>query len=313
MVSVSSRGAAFAVATAAISGVSVFVNSMGVKGADPFAYTVFKNAVAGMLFIAVLVIAGDWKWFLDLSGKQRKLLSAVAIFGGCVPFLMFFYGLSIAGGPTASFLYRLLFAFSAIFAVAFLREKLDWRYAVGGVAAVSANFLLLGNAALTFGLGEALVLGATILWSFEVVMVKGLLSSVRPSVIATTRMAGGAIAMTLLLAVAGRTETLLHPSAALLSWSALTGALLFCFVCTWYAALSRIEVSKASALLAIGGPITTGISIFAGQAVSFQVAAAMALLATGLAFAAGFGETVRELAAQAAQANRIFGSRMGKR
>ena len=241
------KGIALALAAAFISGLSVFVNSVGVAGQDPFAYTILKNAFAGVLFAAALMVFGNYKELFSLSRSQLSRLSIITVIGGSVPFLMFFYGLSMLGGPAGSFLYRFLFVFSAIFAGIALKEKLDAKFAVGAGLAIAGNFILLGKGLLSLGLGEALVLGATVLWAIEWTLTKKFISEIPGRVIATSRMLAGAIAMVAILFAVGKADSvsaLFSFNSSTLLWGAAVGALLFLYLTAWYSALSRISVTE---------------------------------------------------------------------
>ncbi len=290
------KGIAFALAAALISGISVFINSVGVSGQDPFAYTILKNAFAGVLFAAALIVLGNYKGIISLSRSQLAKLSLITIVGGSVPFLMFFYGLSMLGGPAGSFLYRFLFVFAAIFAGVALKERLDYKFAAGAGLAILGNFILLGSGNLSLGLGEALVLGSTVLWAAEWTLTKKFIAEVPGCVIATSRMLAGAVAMIVILACVGKIDSLsamLSFSPSALLWGAAVGTLLFLYLSSWYSALSRLSVTKATATLALAGPITTLLGIaFAGFAVTTSTAFGMVLISAGTLLIAGYSEVL---------------------
>ncbi|MFA5247303.1 MAG: DMT family transporter [Candidatus Micrarchaeia archaeon] len=296
------KGIALALAAAFISGLSVFINSVGVAGQDPFAYTILKNAFAGVLFAAALLLLGNYKDVFALSKKQFAKLSLITIVGGSVPFLMFFYGLSILGGPAGSFIYRFLFVFAAIFAAVALKEKLDSKFAAGAGLAIIGNFILLGSGNLSFGIGEAMVLGATMLWAIEWTLTKKFLAEIPGKVIATSRMLAGSIAMVAILAAIGKTGSIsaaLSFTPAAFLWGAAVGTLLFLYLNAWYSALLRISVSKATAILALAGPVTTLLGFaFAGStvAVTFNTAFGMVLLSAGALLIAGYSEVLAAVA-----------------
>src|SRR5579871_6036107 len=55
-------GYAFAAAAAAISGISAFVNSLGVRSfADPVLYTVLKDAFVGLILLVPLCFSSGWR------------------------------------------------------------------------------------------------------------------------------------------------------------------------------------------------------------------------------------------------------------
>jgi len=177
-----------------------------------------------------------------------------------------------------------------------LKERLDYKFAAGAGLAIVGNFILLGSGKLSLGLGEALVLGATVLWAIEWTLTKKFLVEIPGRVIATSRMLAGAVAMVAILFAFGKTASIsamlsFTPSALL--WGAAVGTLLFIYLTAWYSALSRISVSKATAILALAGPVTTILGMaFAGSAVSASTVFGMVLLSAGALLIAGYSEVL---------------------
>ena len=98
------KGAYLALATAVISGVSVFINSYGVKQVtDPFVFTTSKNLLVALLLGALLFLPASWRELQQLTRKQWLSLALLGLIGGSIPFLLFFYGLKQASAPSAAF------------------------------------------------------------------------------------------------------------------------------------------------------------------------------------------------------------------
>ena len=91
-------GIALAFVTAAISGVSVFVNGYGAKHfADATVYTTSKNLVVAALLIALALGVSRSRASsagrVPFTARDRWGFLAVGIIGGAVPFVLFFEGL----------------------------------------------------------------------------------------------------------------------------------------------------------------------------------------------------------------------------
>jgi drug/metabolite transporter (DMT)-like permease len=111
-----------------------------------------------------------------------------------------------------------------------------------------------------FGKGEAMILGATLLWSVEIVFVKYLLRTIPPSVLAAARMAFGTILLVCWLALASKLGDLAALSAQQWRWALLTGLLLSAYVATWFAALARAQAIDVTAVLVFGALVTAILS-----------------------------------------------------
>ncbi|MEM2137865.1 MAG: DMT family transporter [Candidatus Anstonellaceae archaeon] len=287
------NGIALAYLTALVSGISVFANSIGVVTMDSTAYTFLKNLLVAAILAAIGLSAGKWKEIASLNRKQSLMLLFVGIVGGGAAFALYFAGLAATGGAVGSFLYRLLFVFATFIAIGWLKEKFSWQTAVGALAILAGNYLLLGSAAVSLGWGVALVLAATILWACEYAVSKKVLEGVSATTVAAARMGIGAIVLLAILVWQGKIGAVAALKPESLMWIAISTGLLTLFVTLWYSSLKRASLISATAALTLGGPISALLSlIFAGKALAPLQAGGFLLLALGAVFAVGAGETV---------------------
>ncbi|MFK4088355.1 DMT family transporter [Kribbella sp. NPDC020789] len=285
------RGLALAFGTAAISGVSVFVNSYGVRAVhDATVYTTAKNLVAAVVLILIAVGSSARRRTEPVAPRRltpRTWLSLVlvAVVGGSVPFVLFFSGLAHASSTHAAFVHKTLVVWVALLAVPILGERL-------GVLHYSAiGLLLAGQAALgggldgfRFGTGELMILAATLLWAVEVIVVKKLLGSVRPETLAIARMGLGVLLLLGWVAVSGRWSVLTGLSGHGWLWASLTGLLLAGYVATWYHALALAPAVDVTAVLVFAAIITAALdALVKGTVVTLPAGVGMVLLAAGAA------------------------------
>jgi drug/metabolite transporter (DMT)-like permease len=117
------------------------------------------------------------------------------------------------------------------------------------------------------GVGEAMILGATLCWSVELIIVKQLVVTVDPTIVGASRIAGGAVLLLLWLLVTGRLHALTSLSASQWAWLMLTGLILSVFVSVWFAALARAQAIDVAAILVLGAVITGVLNVAEGGAV----------------------------------------------
>jgi drug/metabolite transporter (DMT)-like permease len=279
-------GVALAFATAVISGVSIYVNAHAVKHfSDATVYTTAKNAVAGVLLLA-LALAPRATVRRPRHERRAPLgLVAVAIVGGSVPFVLFFEGLARAEATQAAFIQKTLVVWVALLAVPLLKERVGPPHALAVVLLVVGQAALAGNlGTVAFGSGEAMILAATLLWSVEVVLAKRLLGGFDPRTLGAARMGLGTIVLVAWLAVTGKAGDLGGFDGAQWRWILLTGLLLTGYVGTWYAALARAQAVDVTAVLVFGAVVT---AFLAGAADGAPVdVAGTALVTAGTALAA---------------------------
>jgi drug/metabolite transporter (DMT)-like permease len=279
-------GVALAFSTAVISGVSVWVNSRGVRHFDDATvYTTAKNAVAGVLLVVgALALAGrtDLRPLRELTPRRGVALLGVGVIGGSIPFVLFFEGLARAEATQASFIQKTLVVWVAALAVPLLRERFGVPHAVSILLLVAGQAWLVGSAGtIVLGEGEAMILAATLLWAIEVVYVKRLMGAMPPAVIAAARMGIGTLLLLLWVAVSGRMDELTALDGTQWQWVLLTGLLLAGYVATWYAALARAQAIDITAVLVFGAVITAILAgVFDGKTVSVI---GVALVAAGSA------------------------------
>ncbi len=281
------RGIVLALGTAAISGLSIFVNSYGVKLVpDAAVYTTAKNGVAALILVALALGLGAAREARMLDRPQRAGLLAIAIVGGSVPFVLFFGGLAVATAPTAAFIQKTLFIWVAFMAVPLLGERL------GLIQVVALAVLLIGQAlvspptGLGWGVGETMIAAATVLWSVEIVIAKRLLGGVSPALLGAARMGLGLIALVGYLAATGRLGGLLAIRGEALGWVLFTGVLLAGYVATWFRALRDAPATTVTSIL-VGAAVVTGIlsAISSGSAPDLRVVTGYLLILGAVALA----------------------------
>ncbi|HSM45606.1 MAG TPA: DMT family transporter [Acidimicrobiia bacterium] len=297
-------GILLAVGTAVISGFAVFVNGYGVRAwseiSDSATYTTFKNATAALILVVVGVAAASRHngKALDreaVRGHWRGL-TAIALVGGSVPFLLFFEGLSRATSGDAAFIHKTLVVWVALLAVTLLRERIGPVHVVAIAVLVAGQAALSGVAGIEFGSGEWMILGATLLWSIETVIAKRVLAGVPATTVGIARMAGGSLILVAYVLVVGGLSSLGQLTGAHFVWIAVTGLTLAGYVGTWFAALKRAPAVDVTAVL-VGGALITALleSGVRGAAVPSVAGVALVLVGVGLVGSRAWTRTAHSL------------------
>ena len=279
-------GILLAVVTAAVSGVSVFVNAYGVKAFDDATvYTTAKNIVAAGVLAGLVGLGrrAGARVALPRGSRQRLALAVIGIVGGSLPFVLFFEGLSRASSPQAAFIHKTLVLWVALLALPLLGEKLQWGHWVAIGLLVVGQVGLAGGLPREFGTAGWMLLAATLLWSVEVVVAKWLLAEVSSWTVGLARMVLGSAALVVWLAVRGQLATLGSLTPEQLGWALATGALLAGYVVTWFAALARAQAVDVTAVLVLAAPVTATLNAaVTGTALSPQASWLALLLVGGL-------------------------------
>ena len=255
-------GVLLAVATALISGVSIFVNALAVKQLpDPAVYTTLKNLVAGIVLVALAAATIRPTQVRALPAASWGKLALIGIIGGSVPFLLFFGGLAQASAPSAAFIHKTLFIWVALLAVPVLGERLGLAQLGALAVLLVGQALILTPAGVTWGTGETMIAAATLLWAAETIIAKRVLRSVPAAIVGAARLGFGMVVLVGYLAITGSLGAVATLTAVQWGWILVTGLLLSGYVGTWFAALRRAPASLVTAVLVIGAPVTAALQV----------------------------------------------------
>jgi drug/metabolite transporter (DMT)-like permease len=260
-------GYAFAGLNAIISGIAIYVNSLGVKlFADATLYTTLKNLVVGLALLLPFAFfasrRAEWK---RLTGRQWSLLLLLAVIGGSVPYVLFFSGLKLGTPVTSSLLNHAQFLLVAFLAVLFLRER------PGIIVWLALLTLLVGTiwgmsiTSLRWGTGDTLVAASTVLFAAGVVLAKYLLHDLSTVTVMTAKMSIGSLFLVIYVAATGRMGMIAHLSYAQWTFVVVTGLILLAFTVTAFLALRYASATVATAIPAAAPLITTALVIFIPQ------------------------------------------------
>ncbi len=252
--------------TALISGFSIYINKFGVGiFKNPEIYTFLRVLLVAFILGLILVVF-DFKKVKNLRKRNWLLLVLIGLVGGSVPFLLFFKGLKITSSAEGSFIHKTMFLWIAILASVFLKEKIDRKFLFGALILLFANSLLLKKFHFLPDRGDLLILIATIFWAIENTLSKYLLSTsnLDGKTVAFGRMFFGAIFIWIYLIFTGQISEIFVLNLKQINWVLITGIILLFYVLTWYSGLKFIPVSKASAILLLGSPITTILNLISG-------------------------------------------------
>ena len=273
--------------TALISGFSIFVNKFGVQGFNPFLYAGIKNALVAIALFSV-IIAFHWrKELAKLNQKDWRDLFIIGAVGGSVPFLLFFYGLTITTAAKAAFIHKLMFLFVAVLAFVFLKERLTRKQMAATIGLLLGLFFLIGLPR-TIDEGMLLILAATVFWSIENTFAKHVLKRLNGTIVAFGRMFFGSVIILAYLAMTGEIFLMSAFTAEHWMWTFISVAFLFAYVMTWYNGLKTVRVSEATAILMLGSAITAFLELSSLTPEKF-LGAAIIVLSTALFVLTGVG------------------------
>jgi len=274
------KGLLLVLVMALISGVVVFISKFGVTVINPYIFTALKNIIVVLVVVSWLLMMKDWQILKSLTKRQWFILSAIGVIGGSIPFLLYFKGLSLTIPVQAAFIHKTMFIYVAVLAGIFLKEKISRGFLIGGLTLLFGNILLLRIIPHQFGLGDLLILIATLFWATENVISKHLLKELPSRIIIWGRMFFGSILIAIFLIATGQMDLMFSLNAQQIGWTMITSIFLFTALVAWYTGLKYIKVSVATTVLLLASPITTLLSLFfLGQTLVLSQVLGMILIA----------------------------------
>lgn len=246
-----------AIGTAFISGTNNFLTKIAVTAVkDPVAFTFLKNIVVAALLIGIIVMLKKWREIRNLNRADTIKLILIGIIGGSLPFILFFTGLTMIPAINAAFIHKTLFIWVAIMAVSFLKERIGIWPIIALLALFGGNLVLFGLPNFTFGIGELMVLGATLFWAVENIIAKKALKNLSSLLVAGARMSIGSLIIFVVIAFQGNIGLLGGLSVIQWGWTLLTAALLLGYVLTWYTALKYAPATLVASILVLATFVT---------------------------------------------------------
>lgn len=247
------KGIILSLATAIISGISVFTNGLFVNRTDPVLFVFLRNMMVGVIMTAVIISSGRLSGLKKVTRSDWLKLLGIGLIGGGLPFILFFTGLAQIGAVNANIINKSLFLWVAVLAIPFLGERLKWN-AIVGYGLVLFALLGGGNSQITLSNGTILVLSATVLWAVEHVIAKKALVNIPPLVVSWARMLFGLPILISAVIVRGNVSVFISGEAliALL----VSSVLLSGYMLTWYGAIKHAPVTLVSSILVLAPVIT---------------------------------------------------------
>jgi O-acetylserine/cysteine efflux transporter len=248
------RGYALAVLNMVLSGVAIYVNSLGVRTfTDPVLYTSLKNTVVGVAFLVPLAVSSRARAaYARLTLREWVLLLVVALIGGSLSYAL----LQVTTPVSASLVDHTQFLFVALMAAILLKERpAPAMWAALGVLLVGLTLGIAMNA-VRLDEGVLFVLAATLLFAADFVLMKFLLRSVSALTVMTFKMSVGSLFLLAFVAARGHLGTVAHLAALQWEFVAVTGLILLGFTATSVLGLRHASATAVTAIPA-GAPIIT--------------------------------------------------------
>jgi len=284
------KGIKLSLITAMFSGVAVFFNKLVVGAVgDALVFTTLKNLGVGVVMGGILLRKKiEWR---QIKRQDWGRLIAIGVIGGSLPFYLFFKGLMLANSAQAALIHKSLVLWVAMWAVPMLKEKVSLKQWGGLGLVLLSNLVIGGLGKWQWGMGEMMILGATMLWAVENIIAKQVLRKVEAEVVMGARMILGSILLLIAISLSGKMGLIKSLSLGQWGLMLMTMGLLSGYMMSWYRALKVAPVTLVAIILSLGSVITNVLSgIFITRNLPIELIYQSILLLGGMWF---FGKEVR--------------------
>jgi len=284
------KGIKLSLITAMFSGVAVFFNKLVVGAVgDALVFTTLKNLGVGVVMGGILLRQKiEWR---QIKRQDWGRLIAIGVIGGSLPFYLFFKGLMLANSAQAALIHKSLVLWVAMWAVPMLKEKVSLKQWGGLGLVLLSNLVIGGLGKWQWGMGEMMILGATMLWAVENIIAKQVLRKVEAEVVMGARMILGSILLLIAISLSGKMGLIKSLSLGQWGLMLMTMGLLSGYMMSWYRALKVAPVTLVAIILSLGSVITNVLSgIFITRNLPIELIYQSILLLGGMWF---FGKEVR--------------------
>jgi drug/metabolite transporter (DMT)-like permease len=275
-------GVTFILITAVLSGTRPAISKLGTQNFPPILLACFTLVFSAAA--AFIIFRADQKKKESHLGNPNEFV-AIGVSSG-IAMILLYLGLQTTSGIDASLFLQAELAYALVAGHFLLGEKITFRQVILTAAVFLGAIVTLwqtGNP--TLNLGALMILAVPLFYVTSNTISKGLLQRHSPEAIIVMRQAYGAL-MLLAAALAFETEKItLVMNVQFLTFAAMLGIVMTGVSWSWYNAIGRVNLSKATAIGAVEVIVGVVMScIILGEAPTLLQYTGMVLIIAGTVF-----------------------------
>ena len=236
-----------------IHGSQPILGKYGVSLVPPLFFASLTNLIAAV-FLILLILARRENIFLLLKARYFLTLLSIGFFGTTLSNVLFFYGVRLTSGINSAILLQVEPIYALLIGYLLLKERVNSRQIIATLFIILGTLLVVYQGTSTWNWGDILVLLTPICYQISHFFSKRLLNKtdLNPLFIATGRTLYGGIFLFLLSQLAGIHEITILAKHNMLSLFIFYGIVVYALsYLTFYEAIKRINLSKASAIISV--------------------------------------------------------------
>lgn len=236
-----------------IHGSQPILGKYGVSLVPPLFFASLTNLIAAA-FLILLILARRENIFLLLKARYFLILLSIGFFGTTLSNILFFYGVRLTSGINSAILLQIEPLYALLIGYLLLKERINSRQIIATLFIILGTILVVYQGTSKLNWGDILVLLTPLCYQISHFFSKKLLNKtdLSPLFIATGRTLYGGIFLFLLSQLAGIHEWSILAKHNMLSLFIFYGIVVYALsYLTFYEAIKRINLSKASAIISV--------------------------------------------------------------
>ena len=236
-----------------IHGSQPILGKYGVSLVPPLFFASLTNLIAAV-FLILLILARRENIFLLLKARYFLILLSIGFFGTTLSNILFFYGVRLTSGINSAILLQIEPLYALLIGYLLLKERINSRQIIATLFIILGTILVVYQGTSKLNWGDILVLLTPLCYQISHFFSKKLLNKtdLSPLFIATGRTLYGGIFLFLLSQLAGIHEWSILAKHNMLSLFIFYGIVVYALsYLTFYEAIKRINLSKASAIISV--------------------------------------------------------------
>ncbi len=236
-----------------IHGTQPILGKYGVSLVTPLFFASLTNLIAAVSLILVILLRRE-SLLLLIRRKYFLSLLAIGFFGSALSNILFFYGVRLTSGINSAILLQVEPIYALIIGYLLLKERITFQQIISTLLIILGTLLVIYQGTAKLNYGDILVLLTPLCYQVGHFFSKQLLNKteISPLFIATGRTLYGGIILSLLNQLTGIYEFEILTQTNILIILVFYGTVVYALTyLTFYAAIKRINLSKAGALISI--------------------------------------------------------------
>ncbi|MBS7267581.1 MAG: DMT family transporter [Candidatus Freyarchaeota archaeon] len=278
------KGFLFALSDVFLAGLFPVITKYGVGFVNPVFFAAISALCGGGFMLIVLKFRGELR---KLFSRELALgLFLIGFFGTFCTSLLFFFGSTLTSGVNSSILLQSEPVYSIVLSYFLLGELIRKRQIAVTLLILCGAIIVLYNGVLSINIGDIFVLLTPLFWQIAHVLGRKTLEKTSTYVVTAGRTLYGGLLLFILTLIPGFREfgLLIDPGMVLIF--VFQGIVAFaCSALVWYEAIARINLSKATAIIAPYPVFSVILAwIFLGETVSIYQMLGLAVIVAGIIF-----------------------------